>query len=177
MATSRWLSHHYYVLAVIRYCRHLSNNLNVCFHLIFVTCNTLHIPTICITWFHSIVSNNIHDKQNEISTYGFETPRKSACRHLWRCCVEHHAFFRLVRVLPIQSQDNEIFSLGSRFRFRYVNHNQFTKIHLVKIALDYLAFNICRRIILGEKKNNIWAQSLRQKNARKHACYWEKKNM
>ncbi|XP_055315632.1 band 4.1-like protein 4 isoform X2 [Sitodiplosis mosellana] len=57
------------------------------------------------------------DKNNEISTYGFETPRKSACRHLWRCCVEHHAFFRLVRVSPIQSHDSEMFSLGSRFRY------------------------------------------------------------
>ncbi|XP_031634459.1 band 4.1-like protein 4 isoform X2 [Contarinia nasturtii] len=57
------------------------------------------------------------DKNNEISTYGFETPRKSACRHLWRCCVEHHAFFRLVRVSPIQTHDGELFSLGSRFRY------------------------------------------------------------
>lgn len=58
--------------------------------------------------------------QNEVSTYGFETPRKSACRHLWRCCVEHHAFFRLIRVAPLQSQEGpgELFSLGSRFRYR-----------------------------------------------------------
>lgn len=63
----------------------------------------------------------LHISQNEVSTYGFETPRKSACRHLWRCCVEHHAFFRLVRVSPIQSHEAELFSLGSRFRYRYVN--------------------------------------------------------
>ncbi|XP_055923467.1 uncharacterized protein DDB_G0287625 isoform X2 [Eupeodes corollae] len=61
----------------------------------------------------------ICDKNNELSTYGFETPRKSACKHLWRCCVEHHAFFRLVRVAPIQSssQSSELFTLGSRFRY------------------------------------------------------------
>lgn len=60
--------------------------------------------------------------QSEVSTYGFETPRKSACRHLWRCCVEHHAFFRLVRVAPMPQQEGtgELFSLGSRFRYRYV---------------------------------------------------------
>lgn len=58
--------------------------------------------------------------QNDVSTYGFETPHKSACRHLWRCCVEHHAFFRLVRVTAMQSPDGpvELFSLGSRFRYR-----------------------------------------------------------
>ncbi|XP_068156533.1 uncharacterized protein [Drosophila tropicalis] len=61
----------------------------------------------------------ISDKNNELSTYGFETPRKSACKHLWRCCVEHHAFFRQVRVAPLpnsQSHATEIFQLGSRFR-------------------------------------------------------------
>lgn len=70
--------------------------------------------------------------QNEISTYGFETPRKSACRHLWRCCVEHHAFFRLVRVSPMQTHDAELFTLGSRFRYRYVNRNQFAKYSFAK---------------------------------------------
>ncbi|XP_037920743.1 band 4.1-like protein 4 isoform X2 [Hermetia illucens] len=59
------------------------------------------------------------DKNNELSTYGFETPRKSACKHLWRCCIEHHAFFRLVRVAPLQSQAGatDLFALGSRFRY------------------------------------------------------------
>ncbi|XP_034659974.1 band 4.1-like protein 4 isoform X5 [Drosophila subobscura] len=61
----------------------------------------------------------ISDKNNELSTYGFETPRKSACKHLWRCCVEHHAFFRQVRVAPLpssQSHATDLFQLGSRFR-------------------------------------------------------------
>ncbi|XP_055689098.1 band 4.1-like protein 4 isoform X1 [Lutzomyia longipalpis] len=59
------------------------------------------------------------DKNNEVSTYGFETPRKSACKHLWRCCVEHHAFFRLVRVAPMQppAGTTDLFALGSRFRY------------------------------------------------------------
>lgn len=46
-------------------------------------------------------------------TYGFETPSKCACKHLWKCCVEHHAFFRLVQVPPPAP---DIFALGSRFR-------------------------------------------------------------
>ncbi|KAL7051515.1 hypothetical protein ACKWTF_004492 [Chironomus riparius] len=56
------------------------------------------------------------DKNNEVNTYGFETPKKVACKHLWKCCVEHHAFFRLVRVSPAHAT-GEFFSLGSRFRY------------------------------------------------------------
>ncbi|KAE8740487.1 hypothetical protein FOCC_FOCC013992 [Frankliniella occidentalis] len=52
--------------------------------------------------------------QNEESTYGFETPSRTACKQLWKCCVEHHAFFRLVRVSPAP---NDIFRLSSRFRY------------------------------------------------------------
>ncbi len=54
--------------------------------------------------------------QNDESTYGFETPSRQACKHLWKCCVEHHAFFRLVQVSPSFAGAG-VFSLGSRFRY------------------------------------------------------------
>ncbi|KAK9758656.1 FERM N-terminal domain [Popillia japonica] len=56
----------------------------------------------------------VTDKNNDENTYGFETPSKAACKHLWKCCVEHHAFFRLVQVSPTTP---DIFALGSRFRY------------------------------------------------------------
>ncbi|XP_065089545.1 uncharacterized protein DDB_G0283357 isoform X2 [Ochlerotatus camptorhynchus] len=60
------------------------------------------------------------DKNNEISTYGFETPKKSACKHLWKCCVEHHSFFRLVRTAPMQAISGaaSLTSLSSKFSGR-----------------------------------------------------------
>ncbi len=59
----------------------------------------------------------VRDKNNDDSTYGFETPSRQACKHLWKCCVEHHAFFRLVQVNPGFGSSGGVFSLGSRFRY------------------------------------------------------------
>jgi hypothetical protein len=63
--------------------------------------------------------------QTDESTYGFETPSKQACKHLWKCCVEHHAFFRLVQVTPASTEN--LFALGSRFRYRWVQKRQTQK--------------------------------------------------
>ncbi|XP_049881317.1 band 4.1-like protein 4 isoform X2 [Pectinophora gossypiella] len=55
----------------------------------------------------------VADKNNETSTYGFESPTRAACRHLWRCCSDHHTFFRLQQTSPASA---DIFALGSRLR-------------------------------------------------------------
>lgn len=60
----------------------------------------------------------VRDKSNDEHTYGFELPTKLACKHLWKCCVEHHAFFRLTQVRETPGQSGKVFSLGSRFRGR-----------------------------------------------------------
>ncbi|XP_047531619.1 band 4.1-like protein 4 isoform X3 [Vanessa atalanta] len=55
----------------------------------------------------------VADKNNDTSTYGFESPTRSACRHLWRCCSDHHTFFRLQQTSPASA---DIFAIGSRLR-------------------------------------------------------------
>ncbi|XP_053596339.1 band 4.1-like protein 4 isoform X1 [Microplitis demolitor] len=42
----------------------------------------------------------VSEKNSEERTHGFETPSKGACRHLWKCCQEHQAFFRLMATGP-----------------------------------------------------------------------------
>ncbi|XP_034836284.1 band 4.1-like protein 4 [Maniola hyperantus] len=55
----------------------------------------------------------VADKNNDTSTYGFESPTRAACRHLWRCCSDHHTFFRMQQTSPASA---DIFALGSRLR-------------------------------------------------------------
>ncbi|XP_068626285.1 band 4.1-like protein 4 isoform X2 [Battus philenor] len=55
----------------------------------------------------------VADKNNEVLTYGFESPTRAACRHLWRCCSDHHTFFRLQQTSPASA---DMFALGSRLR-------------------------------------------------------------
>ena len=42
----------------------------------------------------------VSEKNSEERTHGFETPSRGACRHLWKCCQEHQAFFRLMATGP-----------------------------------------------------------------------------
>lgn len=42
----------------------------------------------------------VNEKNSADRTHGFETPSRGACRHLFRCCIDHQAFFRLMATGP-----------------------------------------------------------------------------
>ncbi|GMT18675.1 hypothetical protein PFISCL1PPCAC_9972, partial [Pristionchus fissidentatus] len=54
----------------------------------------------------------------QLHTFVFSLVSAKACKHLWKCAVEQHSFFRLkVRSVPRQSR-SQLFRLGSTFRYR-----------------------------------------------------------
>uniref|UniRef100_A0A8C3B5A6 FERM domain-containing protein n=1 Tax=Cyclopterus lumpus TaxID=8103 RepID=A0A8C3B5A6_CYCLU len=48
------------------------------------------------------------------STIGFKLPNHRAAKRLWKVCVEHHTFFRLISP---ESLPKKFLSLGSKFRY------------------------------------------------------------
>ncbi|KAL8586199.1 hypothetical protein ACOMHN_021466 [Nucella lapillus] len=61
-----------------------------------------------VTFKGKIFIVKVKDKNNEEHAYAFELPRKTACKHLWKCCVEHHAFFRLNQTQERTSRENRV---------------------------------------------------------------------
>ncbi|XP_006259829.1 band 4.1-like protein 2 isoform X5 [Alligator mississippiensis] len=49
------------------------------------------------------------------STIGFKLPNHRAAKRLWKVCVEHHTFFRLIS--PEQPAKAKFLTLGSKFRY------------------------------------------------------------
>ncbi|XP_066507057.1 band 4.1-like protein 4 [Hoplias malabaricus] len=69
---------------------------------------------------------------NETSFF-FEAPSKTACKNLWKCCVEHHTFFRMPEndSTALTRKLSKLSSLGSRHRYSGKTAMQMGKDQLV----------------------------------------------
>ncbi|KAK0417805.1 hypothetical protein QR680_013221 [Steinernema hermaphroditum] len=56
--------------------------------------------------------------QIQLHTFVFNLASHKACKHLWKCAIEHHSFFRLKFHQPTRTSRTQLFRLGSTFKYR-----------------------------------------------------------
>ncbi|XP_067936714.1 band 4.1-like protein 4 [Watersipora subatra] len=70
-----------------------------------------------ITFKGKRITLKVQDKKGNEMSYYFFFETKESCKSFWKCCIEHHAFFRLAQVELTSKVFSDLFHFGSKFRY------------------------------------------------------------